>query len=406
MRYVFVFILTSACMARYDPQNKILTKTANITEYSVGDIDAKGQFEARLQMTFWGESTVEVAMPDVHANPTMYENRLVMPWNGRGSMEFVPDGDSLRWKMIFATRPLSNTYKMQLSGQWQDYDYFYQPPVTDPDREYEVDGELWIEWTDASGVTCSRAKKVNGSYAVYHKTKRHNARGKKNYGCGKVCHIYCPKATDAIGAIAWCNLHIDGTTGEYTVTIPADYLNKAVYPVIVNDQFGYTTIGTTSTQAIVADTLYLFEMGDMPEDGTLDSIVFYDSDASQAPNCHVGLYQYDGSSDYDVVYDSGDTSYTSGAGWYTETTVGNEALTSGREIRSAFFSQYTSDLSIAWDTVSGYTQYDKSLSWPADLPDPAGAGFSTTADRRMSVYINYTPSGGGPTGSQVIIIIQ
>lgn len=64
------------------------------------------------------------------------------------------------------------------------------------------------------------------------------------YKTGKAFHIYRPKAIDANGVEQWCSLDIKD--GILTVIIPQNFLNKALYPVIVDPTFGYTSAGASS----------------------------------------------------------------------------------------------------------------------------------------------------------------
>lgn len=115
--------------------------------------------------------------------------------------------------------------------QSKGLDFFYQPALT----QEEID----------SGS--SRPENVIGSYAVYHSTKRDNKVGGMEYKTGKAFHIYRPEAVDANGVRTWCELNIEN--GTLTVTVPQEFLDNAMYPVIVDPTFGYTSAGATETVA-------------------------------------------------------------------------------------------------------------------------------------------------------------
>lgn len=91
-----------------------------------------------------------------------------------------------------------------------------------------------------------RPENVIGSYAVYHKTAKNNWKN-RHYRTGKAFHIYRPFAQDAEGKRVWCDLHIDEESGLMTITVPQKFLDEAIYPVIVDPTFGYTSIGATSS---------------------------------------------------------------------------------------------------------------------------------------------------------------
>ena len=109
--------------------------------------------------------------------------------------------------------------------------FYYQPPLT----QEEIDAGTF------------RPENVEGSYAVYHSTKRDHIIGQTNYGTGKAFHIYRPMLVDNVGDIAYADIII--TEGWLTIdysNIQA-WLNKAKYPVsqVAGLNFGYTGTGNT-----------------------------------------------------------------------------------------------------------------------------------------------------------------
>ena len=99
---------------------------------------------------------------------------------------------------------------------------------------------------------CYRPENVIGSYVVYHSTKMDYILGETNYKTGKAFHIYRPFVTDSEDNKIWCDLNIDDsdsndTTGLLTITIPQDFLDNAVYPIILDPTFGNTHAGSSST---------------------------------------------------------------------------------------------------------------------------------------------------------------
>jgi hypothetical protein len=68
---------------------------------------------------------------------------------------------------------------------------------------------------------------------------------------------------------AWGNLHIEN--GIYSVEIPQDFLDKAVYPIKSNDTFGYTSIGSYAT----GNAGYARGQYAIPSEGTLVSVSAY-----------------------------------------------------------------------------------------------------------------------------------
>ncbi len=158
--------------------------------------------------------------------------------------------------VVLPTKPASNVLTWSL--QHKELDFFYQPALTPEEI--------------AEGA--QRPEHVEGSYAVYHKTKKNNKIGGKEYRTGKAFHIYRPFAEDAEGKRAWCELNIIDT--EMTVTTPQSFLDTAVYPVRIDPTFGYTTLGASGIEYIgwvTSDTSRMVgRKFALSEAGTLDSL--------------------------------------------------------------------------------------------------------------------------------------
>lgn len=113
----------------------------------------------------------------------------------------------------------------------------------------------------------SRPENVIGSYAVYSNAPKTNYDGSKEYGVGKVGHIYRPEIVDANGARVWGDMKIENKV--LSITIPQDFLNMAAYPVIVDPTFGYLIAGASKTT--VSNPSFESRLGNYyaaPESGT------------------------------------------------------------------------------------------------------------------------------------------
>lgn len=148
----------------------------------------------------------------------MYE----LPVDGKNT-----DG-AFEYEIILKEKPATNVVEFQI--ETQGLDFFYQ-------------SELTQEETDRGDF---RPENVVGSYAVYASEKKINYTGGKEYKAGKVGHIYRPKIIDNVGNWTWGTLNIDKMTGILSVGIPQDFLDNAVYPVIVDPTLGYTVQGGTA----------------------------------------------------------------------------------------------------------------------------------------------------------------
>jgi hypothetical protein len=139
----------------------------------------------------------------------------------------VSEDGGFEFEWVLPSKPKSNVLTATI--QTKELDFFYQPALTEEEIEQGS----------------QRPDNVVGSYAVYHKSKRDNIVGGKEYKTGKAFHIYRPEAVDATGARTWCELNVDVDAGVLTVTVPQKFLNKAVYPVVVDPTFGYTSAGSS-----------------------------------------------------------------------------------------------------------------------------------------------------------------
>ena len=177
-------------------------------------------------------------------------------------------------------KPASNVFTYLITGA-EDFDFFYQPALT----QTEID------------EGAERPENVIGSYAVYSKSKANHRVGSTNYATGKIMHIYRPKAIDASGAEVWAVL--DYRNGVLSVTVPQSFLDIAVYPVIVDPTFGYTTIGgarkllyagVSSDTSTTAGTVFTLGAA-----GTVDSMTAYTDSAfgTQLIDTSYVVYRHD-----------------------------------------------------------------------------------------------------------------
>lgn len=237
------------------------TDPAKKSEVEIGD-NSKDVLIPRIAMGFWADAKnpageVACALTLQDAAPTegaLYSKGNAIEWERAGRIARMyqktqPDGSAaMEFEVEYAAKPATNavTWTIDTTG----LDFFFQPPLTD---EIQVGQDLCgskvgsvtaNEVRDDKGrVICSRAPEIVGSYAVFHSTKANNQVGGKSYGSGKAGHILRPEAIDAKGMRTWCDLTIDAKAGIMTVTTPQAFLDGAVYPVIVDPTFGFTTKG-------------------------------------------------------------------------------------------------------------------------------------------------------------------
>lgn len=151
----------------------------------------------------------------------------------------IGEDGGLEFEWVLPQKPASNVLRATI--QTKGLNFYYQPALT----QEEID------------EGASRPDNVVGSYAVYHSTKGGmNRADGMEYKVGKAFHIYRPKVTDANGNEIWGELNIDEKNGLLTVSIDQTWLDNAMYPVIVDPTFGYTSIGGTTESFFNANQWY------------------------------------------------------------------------------------------------------------------------------------------------------
>ena len=234
-----------------------LPNLARRIEYEIGDIkeadfypqfktkhwDNECNFSVRLVEDIAGATVETVADKVIWKKPKIEAHFYEKPGDEDGQFEF---------EVLLKEKPASNV--LQFSIQTKEFDFFYQPALT----QEEID------------EGAERPENVVGSYAVYHKTKKHNKVGGKEYRTGKAFHIYRPFVQDANGDKVWCDLNIDEQAGLLIVTIPQEFLDNGVYPLLVDPTFGYTTAG--ASESIGSSDRVNGTKGNPGESGTITSI--------------------------------------------------------------------------------------------------------------------------------------
>lgn len=283
------------------------------------------------------------------------------------------DDGGFEFEWVLPKKPVSNVLTATI--QTKELDFFYQPALT----EQEIAGGA------------QRPDNVVGSYAAYHKSKRDNRVGGKEYKTGKAFHIYRPEAIDANGERTWCDLYIDEQAGILTVTVPQKFLDGAVYPVKVDPTFGYTTAGESSSEAGGNDfhgTMYT-----SPSDFvTFQALNIHWSKASTT--AFLGVI-----TDPSLNIIPNGVSAASGAiggssGNYQCTFTTNPILYPGVNYILGSVHGSGGNSSTKYDTdasVTGY--YDASNAYPT----PTNPTDATTNTRKYSIYVTYADSTPTPT---------
>jgi len=202
----------------------------------VGDSKDLKKFQPQVKVCRWGdtendnECNVSIRLKETPEElletPTITEKDGKIEYKkSKREAHFYDALNGSEFDVVFKEKPATNVVEFSLNTK--GVHFLHQPDITPEEL--------------AGGGT--RPENARGSYAVY-TTQRINIVGGKEYKTGKVGHIFRPKVTDADNNEIWGVLDIIGD--RLTITIDRDWLDKAVYPVVVDPNFGYETQGASN----------------------------------------------------------------------------------------------------------------------------------------------------------------
>lgn len=361
---------------------KPIERTETVAGYTV---EAK-QIENRVETSFpWKDQPAIKVVYDM-GQPTLTEK-----FKDKRKKEVVTEavnfGDGgFKVDILLDEKPDTNVFCYAIQGA-ENYDFFYQPPLTEQDI--------------AEGA--SRPPEIDGSYAVYHKTLANHIEGQTNYETGKVMHIPRPQvwSMSDVETKVWADMNYDN--GNLCVTVPQDFLDKAEYPVRVDPTFGYTTAGATEGL-----------MGSNDENdsthsslgaaGTVTDVTFYARRVTTNREFRGGIYRVS-----DVAFLAGGNEVvvnSSVAQWWTST--GLSLSVSATNYYVAFLVNNVTGGDVAsyyYDTV---TAANRVTAGSLTYPTWPTTGSIISSTRRLSIYATYTASGGSSstTPNQNIILFE
>ena len=360
----------------------------------LGNEDATSEFQAHSKFTFWGEDSFIFEQAGVKGTPTVDNGVVTLDSTVVKTEWFVDGNNTFKWIITLKQKPPTNTYSFRLGGNWQDFDFCYQTPFENPTKYIENGIEYYRVDHNEGPILCDiRPASVDGSYAVYHKSKKDN-----NYKTGKVLHIFRPKATDSNNTSVWVELSI--LAGKYSGTISQSFLDKAVYPVIINDTFGYTSVGGTQSD-LATNNVSAFGPFSPSSSGSVTSVSVYLYTSSEF-DFTVGIYDESGNEPSSLLKDSGGKVFTGGPTWATDTLDSALSVTQGVNYWFADNNNRTNTCAHKWDEVAGKHVHQDSQTYDDGNLLATFVSEGTAASRSYSAYATYTPSAA--TAGQVIMI--
>jgi hypothetical protein len=358
----------------------------DLVEVEIGDSKTLTSFLPQQKISRWdNEVNCSIRLKHTEKIPTVIAEDGKIKWKGKDveahfydfTNEEHPEGAS-EFEVVLKSKPLTNVVEFTVVDK--DVDYFYQPALT-PE---EID------------EGASRPENVVGSYAVYAKTPKTNWTGGKEYKTGKIGHIFRPKIIDSAGTEVWGDLHIEN--GILSVTIPQDFLDKAVYPVrhAAGLTFGYTSVGGSEYSNNVnfittSGTTYTGATG------TGVSMSIYGRNGTVNGNFQGAIYNNTtlvGATSAGAV-----TSNTSQ--WWTATFASEPTLSA----TAYYLAQNVDNSSIIYngDTVAGGSpKFKYSFTNYGTWPNPITWTNHASIQKTYSIYATYTASGGATTNSNFL----
>jgi hypothetical protein len=363
-----------------------------------------------LEISRWDEVSFKITPSDVKDIPEKdrtltFENdktKFVTPKKDFILYEMSASKDNpegaFEYEIDLKEKPDTNVISFNL--ETQGVDFFYQPPLNEEKQE---DGLICTatECKDKDGnIRSQRPENVVGSYAIYASEQKTNYVGGKEYKTGKVGHIFRPKIIDSAGTEVWGDLHIE--KGILSVTIPQEFLDKAVYPVrhATGLQIGYGGTGGATTSS--TGTNYVgYRYTEASGGGVISSMSVFAKKISADTNLRTGIY--DIASPANLKVDAGVVLVNSTTGQWWNFPSAN--FTYGAGFTFVASTVYNIGISSAGNNVIAYydsvstTEYYFSNSGTAYTTPQTMSIYTGAGLQRWYNYATYDAGGGGSTVS-------
>jgi len=344
------------------------------------------KFVPNINASKWDdEAFFNVNHSDVVSNEkeTFVDGKIEIGVGERIHRYYLTEKGDLEYEVQFAKRP-ANNYVDLIIKHSENLKIYYQDTL---ENNYKCDPFGYKTLEDYL-LHHHRPDKVEGSYVI-----RIRKSGNQ-YKAGRFGIIYRPKAIDADGNEIWCPQELtDIARGEKRLRITVDWnwLDHARYPVRLDPEFGYHTIGETGWNT----DSYKFLLNDPDYDNpTGDGIATKgwlalgdDGGHTWDKNFGVGFYDADDALEDSADKTSGFSSDVDGI-WNSVDLTGAVSVTTTESHRAAF----------AEDTGYGTLFYDDGVAWDSKYesggrPLPDTWTSESNIARDYSVYIEVTAGG-------------
>ncbi len=360
----------------------------------LGDPSAE-DFRPKMTLGRWGEeASVSLEYETGEPGTARYSDGR-LEWRSAGDVGvditlMTTNFGGAELDLVLKRNPGTDTFHFRLD--WQNLEFLYQPPLNE-DPVPQADSCSETRCFRNGQLVAERPENVVGSYAVYLRDRvsgDYRAVGGKNYRAGKAFHIFRPKVIDAADNWVWARLDVDAPAHRLTVSVPAGFLDRAVYPVRVDPTFGYAQVGANKFSG--DKVLWVDRAATSPtSNGRLASISFYGRTNSGAPAVNPGIFSDLNNRPYKQLacLDSGGTPLGSGYAWVT-TSLAYSGLLAGTQYWLGVNYGNGSSVDTYYDTgPKSDTVYFEDAVAPYRWPDPWPLTPGNFADFRGGIYGTY-----------------
>lgn len=279
----------------------------------------------------------------------------------------INNGNGLEYEVILKTKPLGNVFNFNI--ETNNLVFYYQPELT----QEEIDNGHY------------RPDNVIGSYAVYHKENIGN-----EFKTGKAYHIYRPMLIDSDNKISYCDLFINEKLGIMSIICDTNFLNNAIYPVILDPTLGYGVIGASDFNPD-PERLRTLRV-QLNESGIINNIAIRVTTPCTLGSIKFGVYDNNETYNnlpYNLLTESTNVTCSINS-WINASTYTSE-LSSGIYYLAFWSSDNWSNCKLAYDSATyNYSTWNGVRTFNG-LPDPL-TGQNSNSTNRYSIYANYTAS--------------
>jgi hypothetical protein len=94
-----------------------------------GDKSKSDKVKAHIDLSKWdGEEHLIIKHPDFDGVSSLDNDQILISNKDQDFYAFKFDEDTLKFGLVFKTKPASNVFTFQLEG-WENFDFWYQPAL-------------------------------------------------------------------------------------------------------------------------------------------------------------------------------------------------------------------------------------------------------------------------------------